>query len=103
MSDRKPDTRKPMKLEDVEWDGLLYDLVRLLNYVLPMERILNSRWFMRLAGFVNRHNMCHADEDSRAWRVACYLFPGCWCCAGIRGFIYGVMVSGLVGIILWVV
>lgn len=84
-------SRKPIKLEEVEWDGFLVDLVMVANKVLPMERILNSRWFQRLSDFVRRHNPCHSDENSFAWRVMCYLFPDCWCCSGIRGFIYGIV------------
>lgn len=39
-------------------------------------------------------NPCNAPEDSLRWRVACLLFPECWCCAGLRGMIYGVVIMG---------
>lgn len=83
--------RRPIKLEDVEWDGLLLSLVMVANKILPMERILNSHWFQRLSSFVIKYNPCHSSEDSIAWRIMCFLFPDCWCCSGIRGFIYGVV------------
>lgn len=83
--------RKPVKLEDVEWDGLLLDIVMVLNKVLPMERTINSRWLQWLSDFVKKVNPCHSSEESLAWRIMCYLFPDCWCCSGIRGFIYGVV------------
>lgn len=83
--------RKQVKLEEVEWDGLLLAIVMLLNKIMPMERILNSSQYQAIAAFVKRHNPCHSSEDSLAWRLMCFLFPDCWCCSGIRGFIYGVI------------
>lgn len=83
--------RKQIKLSEVEWDGLLLFVVSLLNRILPMERILNSVVFQKVAATVKKYNPCHSDEESLAWRIMCYLFPDCWCCSGIRGFIYGVL------------
>jgi hypothetical protein len=83
--------RKQIKLEEVEWDGLLLDIVMVLNRIFPMEKLLNSVWYQKLSAFVTRYNPCHSDENSWAWKVMCYLFPDCWCCSGIRGFIYGVI------------
>lgn len=88
--------RKPIKLDEVEWDGLLIGIVMVLNKVLPMEKILNSRWFQWLSDFVRRYNPCHSSEESLAWRIMCFLFPDCWCCSGIRGFIYGVLFMAVV-------
>lgn len=107
MKQNKYGKDKRIRLDDVEWDGALYGIVKLLNLILPMERILNSRWFNRLSIIVKKYNVCHAKEESRAWRIACYLFPECWCCSGIRGFIYGtvttIIVYWIVRIVVWLV
>lgn len=29
------------------------------------------------------------SEESLVWRIMCALFPDCWCCAGVRGVVYG--------------
>lgn len=41
-------------------------------------------------------NFCHASEDSLTWRVLCFLFPECWCCSGIRGTVYGIILAVVV-------
>lgn len=49
---------------------------------------------------MHRANPCNAPEESLRWRIACLLFPECWCCAGLRGFSYGVILTSLIA---WVV
>lgn len=44
----------------------------------------------KLEAFIHQINPCNAPETSLRWRIASTLFPDCWCCAGLRGFIYGV-------------
>lgn len=38
-------------------------------------------------------NPCEAPDDSLRWRTACTLFPDCFCCAGMRGVIYGILLT----------
>lgn len=92
--------RKQIKLEDVEWDGLLMWVVTTANIILPMERILNSRWFQATAKVFNKLNPCHSPEESWMWGLMCFLFPSCWCCAGLRGFFYGVTLMGIVMVLI---
>lgn len=49
----------------------------------------------KLEGVVHALNPCNAPEESLRWRIACLLFPECWCCAGVRGIIYGVILTSL--------
>ncbi|WP_218078319.1 hypothetical protein [Escherichia coli] len=51
-----------------------------------------------LENLMHKINPCNASETSLRWRIASTLFPDCWCCAGLRGFIYGV---GATVLILW--
>ncbi|MFZ8064842.1 hypothetical protein [Escherichia coli] len=44
----------------------------------------------KLEAWIHKINPCNASETSLRWRIASTLFPDCWCCAGLRGFIYGV-------------
>jgi hypothetical protein len=34
-------------------------------------------------------------EDSKVWLIMNHLFPECWCCAGIRGVVYGFLIASL--------
>ncbi len=38
-------------------------------------------------------NPCNAPEESLRWRIACTLFPDCFCCAGMRGVVYGIVLT----------
>lgn len=49
-----------------------------------------------LETLMHKINPCDAPEDSYRWRIACLLFPECWCCAGLRGMIYGVAIMGII-------
>lgn len=51
-----------------------------------------------LENLMHKINPCNAPETSLRWRIASTLFPECWCCAGLRGFIYGV---GATVLVLW--
>lgn len=48
------------------------------------------KWFVRC---VVRVNPCEQPEDSFTWRLVCTLFPECWCCAGLRGTVYGIIIG----------
>ena len=54
-----------------------------------------ARLRIALETIMHAINPCNAAEDSIRWRVACLLFPECWCCAGLRGIIYGVTGTAL--------
>lgn len=47
----------------------------------------------KLKQFIHKINPCEAAEDSFCWRVLSTLFPDCWCCAGLRGIVYGVVLT----------
>lgn len=50
----------------------------------------------KVAELLKPTNPCHSSEESLAWRIMCVLFPECWCCSGIRGIIYGVVLTLIV-------
>lgn len=56
----------------------------------------------RLERIMAKVNPCEAfSEDSLGWRIVCTLFPACFCCAGMRGIIYGIMLYAFVREFLW--
>lgn len=56
----------------------------------------------RLLHYIRLINPCSAyyGDDSWPWRIMSTLFPECWCCAGVRGFLYGV---GIALLFKWVI
>lgn len=53
----------------------------------------------KISDIIKRINPCEASEDSLVWSILSTIFPHyCWCCSAIRGFVYGVGVTGLVWI-----
>lgn len=61
-------------------------------------------WKGRLLHWVRLVNPCSAyyGDDSLAWKIMSTLFPECWCCAGVRGFLYGVIVTLLLLLAWWI-
>lgn len=50
----------------------------------------------RVEGWMHKANPCNAPEDSIRWGIVSTLFPDCFCCAGLRGFCYGVILTSLI-------
>lgn len=50
---------------------------------------------MKIRRLLKKINPCDESysEDSFMWKLLCFLFPDCWCCAGVRGVVYGVFIS----------
>ena len=49
----------------------------------------------KVVALLEKYNPCGegVSEDSIQWRILSTIFPDCWCCAGIRGICYGVVVT----------
>ena len=50
--------------------------------------------------FIHKINPCEQSDTSITWRIMSTIFPECWCCAGIRGFVYGVIFTTFIFYIL---
>lgn len=55
---------------------------------------------MMLERLLHKNNPCDAPKDSWRWGLMCTLFPPCFCCAGMRGFLYGIIFMQIIG---WIV
>jgi hypothetical protein len=54
----------------------------------------------KLERILHAANPCNAPESSLRWAIASTLFPECWCCAGLRGFLYGLSTAGLLWLLM---
>lgn len=57
---------------------------------------LKSKLPQRFVDFVVYINPCEGedkDDNSIIWRIISTIFPECWCCAGLRGIVYGIVLT----------
>lgn len=50
----------------------------------------------KIKGFIKKVNPCEVSDESLTWRILCFIFPDCWCCAGIRGVVIGAALASAV-------